>query len=58
MSPVYYFPNTAARRGRGSSASNMHFETFGYAVAPQDNISFCERAIHSGRGSELRLRDQ
>lgn len=40
MAPVYYFPNTAARRGPWILNSNNHFETFGYAFAFQDNISF------------------
>jgi iron complex outermembrane receptor protein len=45
MAPVYYFPNTAARRGPWIISSNMHFETFGYAVAVQDNISLWQERL-------------
>ena len=45
MAPVYYFPNTAARRGPWIISSNMHFETFGYAVAAQDNISLWQERL-------------
>jgi iron complex outermembrane recepter protein len=40
MAPVYFFPNTAPQRGPWIVSSRNHFETFGYALAVQDNISF------------------
>ena len=40
MKPVYYFPDTAPHRGPWIVSSRNHFETFGYALAVQDNISF------------------